>query len=222
MTTRRVLAATLAISIAAALPAQPAIVTWGTVPATHQCAQTPTARGVNPWTLEREYQIRIGDSPPLDPRGTLSILAYRHDGAAQGCTIAPGMERYWEVTISAPQPIGSIRLANAVYTTDANGNTVINASDRHLAICQQSGPFAGRYWSSAIVAWHAPDWSNGVLCLECPGFADANLDGRLSVQDLFTYLEGYFQAAPRADTDRDGAITAADLHGFLRLFLTSA
>ncbi|MCC6295416.1 MAG: hypothetical protein IT469_01775 [Pseudomonadales bacterium] len=205
-----------------AAEAQPAIVTWGTEPATHQCAMMPLARGLNPWTLEREYQIRVGDDPPLDPRGALGILAFRADAAARGCAVAPGMERYWEVTISAPPPIGSIRLANAVYTQAANGNIVINTSDRHVAICQQSGPFAGRYWSTAIVAWHAPDWSSGVLCLGCPGFADANLDGRLSVQDLFTYIEGYFQAAPRADTDRDGQITTADLHGFLHLFLTSA
>lgn len=223
MRTRTIVAAAFAL-LAAALPivAQPAIITWGTHSVQHDCTWMPQARGVNPWTLEREYQLRVGEGPPLDPRGTLSIYAFRPDGATRGCVIAPGMERYWEVTISAPQPIGSIRLANAVYTRDANGNTIINASDRHLAICQQSGPFAGRYWSTAIVAWHSPDWSSGVLCLECPGFADANLDGRLSVQDLFTYIEGYFQGAPRADTDRDGAVTITDLHGFLHLFLTSA
>lgn len=49
--------------------------------------------------------------------------------------------------------------------------------------------------------------------------ADFNMDGRVTVQDLFAFLAAFFARDPAADLDHDGTVSMLDLYIFIQEFL---
>jgi hypothetical protein len=56
--------------------------------------------------------------------------------------------------------------------------------------------------------------NNAPCCL-----ADYNHDGAVTVQDIFEFLFGYFNAQPAANINNDGGVTLQDIFDYLFLYL---
>ncbi len=97
----------------------------------------------------------------------------------------------------------------------SNGGRVSGAASATLSIADLEVADSGSY--DVVVTGSCGSRTSdaaAVSVFTCPS-ADYNLDGTLSVQDLFDFLGGYFSQNPRADINQSGDFSVQDIFEFL-------
>lgn len=202
---------------------QTVVVTWGgTIDAgtDTSCSVQSTARG-----YRGEYQVLVDGVPwtGSGSRGYLSTLVTNPTWRQSHCSgPAPGLERAWWMTM--PNGTGEgIEFSNVQYVGNDPRELVIGGilPGNLLGACRHgsSAPFFGcTDLANAQVFWLSVDGTQGTICVGCPSLADRDMNGRVTIQDLFVYIDEWFARDPPADFSAAG-LWMEDLYAFLGEYL---
>lgn len=86
------------------------------------------------------------------------------------------------------------------------------------------GDFLG-WWQNidAFTGFTTDNWRTGTFIFGPDPYhpIDFNRDGRVTLQDMFDFLEGYLQSSPRADCNHSGSCEAGDVFEYLSGWFTA-
>jgi len=158
-------------------------------------------------------------------QAALSTLAARNGANLDGRPIVRTLDELDSlrsagyITIDTPPATGVRWFLCPVLNDPRNGAI---APDAHLAVTG----------GGATPTPAAQEFINLFNCLQTTGRddctnstfrrSDCDHDGRISVQDIFTFVDWYFTSAPGADFDHSGHIEPQDIFDFLNAWMAGA